>query len=71
MIWLVCSLILQTHILMRIAMEKATAPELFPERNTLICAVGLFFLGSMVLNAFSDRFFDLDFIGGKKLRAQI
>ncbi|KAL7073624.1 hypothetical protein ACQ4LE_007120 [Meloidogyne hapla] len=64
MIWTFCALILQINILLNIAFEKVSIAELFPERNTLICATGLFFLGSLLFNAFSDQFLDIEFTEG-------
>lgn len=64
MIWTFCALILQIHILLNIAFEKVSLAELFPERNTLICATGLFFLGSLLFNAFADQFLDIEISKG-------
>jgi hypothetical protein len=64
LIWIICSLLLQIHVVMRIAFEKASSPQLFPERNILICALGLFFLGSMLLNIFVDKIIDMNFVQG-------
>uniref|UniRef100_A0A915N3T3 Uncharacterized protein n=1 Tax=Meloidogyne javanica TaxID=6303 RepID=A0A915N3T3_MELJA len=64
MIWTFCALILQIHILLNIAFEKVSIAELFPERNTLICATGLFFLGSLLFNAFADQFLDIEISKG-------
>nr|CAD2183673.1 unnamed protein product [Meloidogyne enterolobii] len=64
MIWTFCALILQIHILLNIAFEKVSLAQLFPERNTLICATGLFFLGSLLFNAFADQFLDIEISKG-------
>ena len=63
MVWMVCALLLQIHVLLRITFEKFSA-QLYAERNTLICVFGLFFIGSLLLNAFADKILDLEFAGG-------
>ncbi|KAF7634672.1 hypothetical protein Mgra_00005920 [Meloidogyne graminicola] len=50
LIWTFCALILQINVLLNIAFEKLTVVELFPERNTLVCASGFLFFTFLKFN---------------------